>query len=138
MNTVRGVGGWAFLIALFYGFRAAMGVRAFDDWFGPYVKLGLLIWNNLPDWNHPVLLVIAGAFLLLVLSQWIRHTRSIASAIVALFLVRLGFALAGEGTVPPPDMWLGAAAVLAFGWLLFSASFGDPRLWTWIRSRSSL
>lgn len=135
MNTVRGIGEWAVPIALFYGLRAAMGASAFEDWFGPYIKLGNLIWDRLPDWNHPLVLVIGAAFVLLLLSGWLRLARGLASAVVALFLVRSGFALAGEESVPPPDLWLGAAAMLAFGWLLFSASFGDPRLWSWIRRR---
>ncbi|WP_342154655.1 hypothetical protein [Methylorubrum sp. SB2] len=135
MNTVRGIGEWAVPIALFYGIRAAMGARAFEDWFGPYIKLGHLVWDRLPDWNHPIVLVVGAAFVLLLLSGWLRLARGLASAVAALFVVRSAFAVAGEGSVPPPDLWLGAAAVLALGWLLFSVSFGDPRFRAWLKHR---
>lgn len=138
MSTIRGIGEWAFPIALFYGIRAAMGVRAFEDWFGPYIKLGAMLWDRLPDWHHPVVLVVGAAFVLLLLSGWLRFARGIASAVVALFVVRSGFALAGEGSVPAPDLWLAAAALLALGWLLFSSYFGDPRLLNWGRNRGRL
>lgn len=135
MNTVRGIGEWAFPMTLFYGLRAAMGPRMWEEFFGPYIKLGSMIWDRLPAWNHPILLVVYGAVVLMVLSGWIRLARSIACAVVALFLVRAGFTLVGEASVPPPSLWLGAAAILATGWLMVSASLGDPRLWGWVRMR---
>ncbi|MDP4026628.1 hypothetical protein Q8W71_28880 [Methylobacterium sp. NEAU 140] len=135
MSILRGIGRWALLFALVYGLRAAMGPALWWEFVGPYAKLGSMIWDRLPAWNHPILLVVYGAAALLLLAGWVRGARIVANAVVALFLVRTGFALVGEGSVPPPSLWLGAAAVLSLGWLMFSASFGDPRLWVWIRSR---
>ena len=140
MRTLSAIGYLTFLMALYYAITFALG-EAFlrnitDALFGGYVAYyGHYIGPNLPALTHPAVLVILAAAAATLLPGVLRLSRGFAMVILAVFLVRAGFALTGAEGAPPPGMTLFLAALFSVGWLFLSAALADPRLWTWLKER---
>ena len=142
MMIISRIGAMAAMIAVYYGVTNAIGPKAmasfWDFMFKGYIELwDMHFAHRIPAWNHPVILVIAAALVLTSLPGLMRISRQAAAFVVALFLVRLGFAVTGASGAPAVSPELALYALFAAGWLLFSSSLGDRSLWTWIRHRNA-
>jgi len=131
LSILRLIGQWTLGFVMLYGVPVALGPEWWEALFGPYEDIVRMLLPYLPAWDHPLMLVVYGVVVLLAIPGWTNVARVVACAIIGLVLARGGFWLAGVAEVPPPGPVLIAIAVIAAGWLVFSASFGDPRWKRW-------
>lgn len=134
LRMISQVGLMAFLIALYYGTVGALGDALISNigtfLFADYVTF----WNThlahrMPSLTHPVLMVIGATLLLVMLPGILNLARLVASFVIALFLVRAGFALVGSGVAPAPTSALGMAALFAVGFIIFMGTLASVSSW---------
>ena len=128
-----------FFMALYYAILHGLGPEfvanftafMFDDY--------IAYWDhylapNMPGFGHPAVMVILAALVCALVPGFFRITRFIASVIIAIFLVRLGFAMTGAQGAPAPTFDGAILAAFALGWIIFASALGDRTLWMWLRT----